>query len=1174
MSVVTWETPKGNIGTIPQLQFYDFQLSAVDSDEQQLYYSFISGQLPPGLYITTNGMLRGTPSLSSPLGETTIYSFTVRASTETGYLADRSFSLNVSNTSKLQIVLENSLIPDLIGAWFDGSYMSHQFTAINENPSANTTWRINSGELPPGITLSTTGLLSGYMSIIAANTTELGYDVAPEDTVVYDAPPKSTDKYYNFSVQATDGFKITTTNVRMLVVSKGNYTADNDITAINDTFITIDADNKYRPIILNSQSSIPVLVSNSVFLYKFIAYDPEGEEVSWEIDELAFSGMDELDGPVTQEISGNGTTGPFLLTKTISAFGILVYYNDVLLTQDIDYTLAGNQITYVTILPTAEEIVRVEYMSGTTGFDSILFDQGASGLPTGLTINSRTGWIHGVLPAQVEDITTYNFNLTAYRTAAPEYRSDVISFTITVKRDVNEEIIWNSDSNLGVLDNGQISEIAVSATNTLGKELEYNIIYEPYRKIPQGLKFLKSGRFTGRTSFRYFSLDGGTGWLNVSSTENLEVGMQVQGPSVASGCRITEIVDFHTIAVEPAIYVVQGTTLTFTSATVTQIETTTTNAITTAIDGGNTTFDQICKFTVKASAVDGSISSNKTFTVTVNPYNLAPYENIYLRALPSTEQRALYNSISKDTYIFPENLIYRPDDPLFGVSKTFKFLFMAGLSSSNAETFVNAIQNNHYTKTINFGNVKTAIAKDDNGNIVYEVVYVEAEDLQAFNTVGPPPEISLNIENGYLYNGTEYKTIYPNSFINMDKRVGDAIGFTNRGALPKWMTSVQENGLVLGITRAVVLAYVVPGASKLISYRLSNNLLENDSRFTFVADRYQWDNSLSKYYDTTTNRFLPSKQTTFDKYTTTQTRSDVLYTTIVTAVTNSTTITVPEGISCGVGWSIVSQDVKSSIPTNTVITEVSGTTLTLSKSITADADALVKINGVNEVDYAVSVPYNNINGKTLTYIRESSLIDGVFNFAKNEFLIFTKQQDFPEEPSDGWVEADGTVIPGFLEKTSGTSIVNKRGGIWQINWETLPNLGFDDDSTGFDEASDGFKNGYFDQRDDSEVSINFVNEILVNQSVKVRTGKTYPSSVLTYRTANGKSIPDYISISGTTRTAETSFDGGSCICREKDIQNNVFGIAGGTRFGSNTDKYIVPESQDKYIKFPKDGVFV
>ena len=48
----------------------------------------------------------------------------------------------------------------------------------------------------------------------------------------------------------------------------------------------------------------------------------------------------------------------------------------------------------------------------------------------------------------------------------------------------------------------------------------------------------------------------------------------------------------------------------------------------------------------------------------------------------------------------------------------------------------------------------------------------------------------------------------------------------------------------LGYIRAVVLAYTVPGASKLIAYRLKNaNFSFN--RIEFKTDRYQLDNYLS-----------------------------------------------------------------------------------------------------------------------------------------------------------------------------------------------------------------------------------------------------------------------------------------------------------------------------------------
>jgi hypothetical protein len=1171
MSTVSWITKSGSFGVIPESQYYSTILNAVDSDEQPLFYSFISGILPKGLYVTQTGELRGIPTLTSNFDQTSNFSFTIRATNPQGKLADRSFTISISNVTG-PIILGKT---NLVGAWFDGNFLDYQFTAVNDNPSATAVWNVVSGVLPPGTALSSNGRLSGFVEIIAANTTSLGYEASPVDYLVYDNLPLSTDRYYNFVVQATDGLKFDTYQVNLLIVSKGNYTADNQITIINNTFITIDADNKYRPIILNDPQSLPILVSGSTFAYRFIAFDPEYEDVSWKIDEAAFSGLDELDAAVTQNLIGNGTAGPYTLTQTpLNANRIVVRVSNILLTATVDYNTVGDQLTFLTLTPTSLDNIEVLFVDVNTGFDSILYDQGAAGLPSGLNININTGWIFGVLPPQIPDITNYSVRVTAYRRSNPTYQSNTVTFSLTTKRTLNEEIVWVTDESLGTIDNGSISELSVEAYNTLGKELEYTIVYQNYRKIPQGLKFLPSGRFTGRTTFRYFSLDGARATLHIASTQGLEVGMSVQGPGIFSGCKITAIIDSTSITVQPSVYVAQGTLLTFSNQSITKVVSTTANAVSTVIDGGGTSFDRLCQFTVQASATDGTITSLKTFKVTINPYNLAPYENIYLRALPSDLQRSLYSSIINDPTIFPPSLIYRPDDPNFGINQIFKILFLAGLTPIAAAELVNSMQYNHYDKVINFGSAKTAIAKDQHGNIVYEVVYVDAVDNEAFDTPGPPLEVNLNIQNNYLFSGESYHTIYPNSFANMQKRLENAIGYTNRGALPKWMTSVQESGLVLGPIRAVVLAYTVPGASKLIQYRFKTTAkLTNNGNFSFISDRYQWDNSLSTFYNTTTASFEPSKETTFDKYTNKLNTGDIIDTFTANAATNSTTVQIPDNIVLGQGWVLVNRDDSSQIPNGTIITSISGNLITLSDNITTASQAAIRIIGETKVDYAVNTSFASINNTLLSQLRNSLFIDGVVNFVENELIVF-RAQIFPGEDYNGWYYPDGTVIPGYLDKISGTSPVNRQGGAWKLTWQEFPEVGFDSLELGFDQESPGITNSYFDQGNDSEVTLVFVNEVLLNQRVGIRSGKTYPKSILNYTATSNEVIPRYVPVNTTVRTAETTFDGGTCCVREKDIAGGRQGVRGGLGFFTNRDKYIKPESKDKYIKFPQNGVFV
>jgi len=1171
MSLITWITPRGNLGTVPENIFYSYQLEAVDSSDQTLFYSFISGNLPGGMYVTREGELRGIPTVLSSVNQSLTNVFTIRATNPQGEVADRSFNLTVSNINGPQILPK----PDYIGAWFDGNFLDYTFSVINDNPDAVHTWKIINGTIPPGTTFTSQGRLLGYVDIIAQNVSELGYEATPVDFGIYDPLPLSTDRYYNFTIQASDGLKNATYNVRLLIVSKGNFSADNDITLINNTFIGIDADNTYRPIILNNQVTLPTAISGNTFAYKFIAYDPEDEDVSWRIDELAFSGMDELDAAPEQTFAGNGTVGPYTMDLTpANAARVVVQVNGVLLEAVTDYSTLGDQLTFVNpILST--DTVYLQFILANKGFDSLLFDQGASGLPSGLTIDTSTGWVIGLLPPQTESIVTYSFIVQAYRTSNANLVSDPVTFFLNVRAEINDEIVWTTPMDLGFIDNGAVSELEVSAYHTLGKELVYSVVYAPFRKLPQGLKFLSSGRLIGRTTFRYFSLDGQEATLNITSTTDLTVGMTVQGVGVAQGCKITEIIDSNTIKVRPAIYVTQGSILVFTSDIIQKAVSTTTNAITTVIDGGRTTFDQDCGFTVRATAIDGSITSLKSFALSVRPRNLAPYENVYLKALPSYSQRLSWETIRKDETIFPPELIYRPDDSYFGVQANFKTLFLSGLAASTASTFVNALNRNHYNKKINFGEIKTARAVGPDGVVDYELIYVDLIDDQSYGTSGPPLEVQLTIANSFLINNQSFNVIYPNSFPNMQKRLESNIGYTNRSTLPRWMTSVQEDGTVLGLIRCVILAYTKPGASKLIAYRLGQSNFDINV-IPFIADRYQWDNYLSRFYNPETNTFDPSLPTTFDKYPGVAQGSALFDTNLINNVNDSNVITISNTIEVGYGWKISSRTANLVIPEITTITalNVTGNTLTISSNITAFAGQTVRFDGDASVDYAISTAFNLIDGENLSYVRSSFYIDGVQNFNQGDKLVFAKQFGYGGE-NDGWIDSNGNGIPGYLSKVTGTSTVNQQGGVWELTWEEFPESGFDDDIVGFDEVSDELSFSHFDQGGDAEINLNFLQEIILNQSVKVKTGDTYKITTLQYQVVSGDIIPSYSVFrdpTGIFRTAETTFDGGTCIMREGFIAGNS--VTGGTTFSNNKDIWIIPETLDKYIRFPQTGVFV
>jgi len=438
---------------------------------------------------------------------------------------------------------------------------------------------------------------------------------------------------------------------------------------------------------------------------------------------------------------------------------------------------------------------------GTVGFDESKFDQGTLSLPEGLQIDLETGWIYGQLPTQTINQINYEFEIIAFKRDDSTY-DDRELYTLTVLGDLNNRIDWITPSNLGTIENGELSDLFVTALHTnpgTPKTLYYSLKANGSHKLPQGLSLTSTGLLSGRVSFSLFSLDNGV----------------------------------------------------------------------VTIDEGNTTFDNTYTFTVTASAVDGSISADRTFTIRVLERNKLPFENLYLKALPSQAQRDRFTDIIRNTNVFPLDLIYRIEDPYYGLAKEIKTLFLPGLNPNALADYVAAASTNHFRKRIIFGDVKTAVALDTNFNVKYEVVYLEIRDENT-NAQGQAPAATQLldglIENPYYdTEGNSYSTAYPNAFGNMDLVMISNLGYANKGALPDWMTSRQPDGRVLGFTRAVVLAYTKPGASALIAYRLQDQNI-NLNEIDFTVDRYQLDNVLSENYDITEGAFITSTETTFDRY--------------------------------------------------------------------------------------------------------------------------------------------------------------------------------------------------------------------------------------------------------------------------------------------------------------------
>ena len=295
--------------------------------------------------------------------------------------------------------------------------------------------------------------------------------------------------------------------------------------------------------------------------------------------------------------------------------------------------------------------------------------------------------------------------------------------------------------------------------------------------------------------------------------------------------------------------------------------------------GQNTEFT----FTIDAFSPDYNIvSSPKTFTLNVLQQYGQPTDILYIQAAPSIQDRQILNTLLENTELIPDEALYRADDVYFGKANSVIYEHAYGIFASAIQDYIAAIQlKNHYWRNITLGELKTAVAKNAAGNIIYEVVYSEVID-NLVNSQGVSIEKSIfwprpiNLFLGPWYTSVtniftswdvvlnqEYytsltpgfaRTLYPNSLYNMRTQVADVLGQElDSSLLPLWMTSQQENGSTLGYTQAWVICYTKPGRANEIKNNIETNWPYTLNQINFQIDRfsvnksstYNWDNNLN-----------------------------------------------------------------------------------------------------------------------------------------------------------------------------------------------------------------------------------------------------------------------------------------------------------------------------------------
>ncbi len=205
--VTTTSLPNGTNGLA-----YSQTLTATGGQKPYTWIN-ISGALPPGLNLATNGVISGTPTNSGA------FNFTVKVTDAASNTTTQQVAITVVSLQVTTVTLPNGT---------NGFAYSQQLTAINgQSPFS---WSLLSGSLPPGLLLATNGVLYG---------TPIGSGI------------------FNFTVKVTDAFSLSATQPLAL-------------TLMGPPVVTIQPTNNFIWIPMGSNTIFSALVSGpSPFNYQW-----------------------------------------------------------------------------------------------------------------------------------------------------------------------------------------------------------------------------------------------------------------------------------------------------------------------------------------------------------------------------------------------------------------------------------------------------------------------------------------------------------------------------------------------------------------------------------------------------------------------------------------------------------------------------------------------------------------------------------------------------------------------------------------------------------------------------------------------------------------------------------------------------------------------------------------
>jgi hypothetical protein len=953
MAQPVWITPAGNLGVIPEGVFFQLNLEAEDVGLGGVTFSLIAGSLPAGIQLTANGSVTGVPvaiarvqGVPLEVSADVTSKFTIRAASQDvpPRVRDRTFEITITGDDTPEFTTPAGSL----GTFYDGDQLNIQIGYTDTDPADTVIVRLVDGELPGGITVSLTGLISGNIQPAPDVNEPAGYDLTPIYTLPYDFVVSAINKNYQFTLEVTDGRNSNLRTFEFFVYDRDTITADNTTITADNTVVTADETTERRPFIINSEpSNLGLVRGDNYYAYQFIGNDYDTPSLQYAISVNQGSGLPpglELD-PVTGWYYGYIPDQG--VTEVDYSFNIVTYQADFVGSIACTATTFGtNRITCAStesIGPGQPLVFTGTAFGGITAASTQVYYVLAVVNATQFTVTQRLGSSTAVT------LTTAAGSMTANLIVA----SDPYPYTITLAGDIDAEVTWLTDSDLGVLDNGDISLLVVEAVNRGGRDLLYRLESGAFNELPQGLELLPTGEISGRVSFNTFAIDLGnttfdrdTTWdstfrftVNAYAQDTEQLLFDVESVRVVNGGSSYSDVNLPVIEfsspVGASAFPAQAGNVTVLGGSIAAVELISSgegysSPATITITEGFGGIGAVLEPVMRVTGIKDVVSVFKEFIVRVRREYNKPYQNLEVQAMPPANDRVLIADLLDNDNIFVPDYIFRPTDPYFGKADRVVYQHAFGLDPETQDRYVESLYLNHYWKELVLGSIETAQALDEEGNVIYEVVYSRVVD-DLVNNQGQSVGKIVNLAYSIATPGDPQTTqVYPNSLTNMRDQVIDVVGQIST-KLPLWMTSKQADGRVLGFTPAWVMCYTQPGRSRQIAYYIATQFGQQLNLVDFKVDRYVLGTELSRNWDPVTQRWTPTPNlTTFDRFST---------------------------------------------GSNTFI----GT-----------------------VDIATDLAYSDVNKRTLSYINALGGLDGVISGINNNTLIFVKQQDYNGPPGSNY----------------------------------------------------------------------------------------------------------------------------------------------------------------------------